>query len=165
MENQMTKRRKKATVKKYRLPRSIRRMFPKVEYAVDATSAIEVSVNKKDCESAEALNPMECALARAAKRELHVDGVIIGMSTSYVIKGNKATRYDTPESVAREIVSFDRHKDFSPGDYHLMPKPPSVRFGESRYPHAGGSGGKQAKRKIHTSARVRVLEKGSESYD
>jgi hypothetical protein len=36
-----------------------------------------------------------------------------------LIKGNTAYRYITPESVVREIISFDRHQDFAPGDYGL----------------------------------------------
>lgn len=151
--------RKKVTVKKYHLPRSLRKMFPKVEYAVDAHAPVYVTVGDKDCKDARKLNPSECALARAARRELHADGVIIGMSTSYIIKGNKAVRFDTPQSVAREIVSFDRHGDFATGDYHLIPKSPSNQFGEKQRGNKGGAN-KTATRKIHISARVRMLPKG-----
>jgi hypothetical protein len=151
--------RKKVTVKKYRIPRSLRKMFPKVEYAVDAHAPVYVTVGEKDCKDARKLNPSECALARAARRELHADGVIIGMSTSYIIKGNKAVRFDTPQSVAREIVSFDRHGDFATGDYHLIPKSPSNQFGEKKRGNRGGAN-KIATRKIHMSARVRMLPKG-----
>jgi hypothetical protein len=144
------------------LPRSVRRMFPQVKFAVDADHAIDVSVNAKDCKEAEALNPSECALARAAKRELKADGVIIGLGASYVIKGDKAIRYHTPESVQREIVSFDRHHDFAPGDYHLPPKSPSVRFGvtQSHRKSDNRPGSKTMKHVMHTSARVRKLPKG-----
>ena len=147
------------------LPRSVRRLFPNVKFAVDADSAIDVSVNAKDCKDAEKLNPSECALARAAKRELKADGVIIGLGASYVIKGDKAVRYHTPESVQREIVSFDRHHDFAPGDYHLPPKSPAVRFGMPTYrgkrSKSKPGDPKTAKHKVHTSARVRKLPKGS----
>lgn len=147
------------------LPRSVRRLFPNVKFAVDADHTIEVSVEAKDCKDAKALNPSECALARAAKRELKADGVIIGMGASYVIKGDKAVRYHTPESVQREIVSFDRHHDFAPGHYYLPPKSPTNRFGResrkrlNRNSIPGDS--KTAKRKIHHSARVRVLPGGA----
>jgi hypothetical protein len=153
---------RKKVEKSVRLPRSIRRMFPKVEFAVDAHSPVHVSVGEKDCKDAKKLNPMDCALARAAKRELKVDGVIIGMSTSYLIKGNKAIRFDTPQSVAREIVSFDRHGDFAIGDYHLTPKAPSNQFGTHRdRPSNAGGANKDAKRRVHhQSARVRMLPRG-----
>lgn len=156
---------KETKEKSFMLPRSVRRLFPNVKFAVDADRAIEVLVEAKDCKDAESLNPSECALARAAKRELHADGVIIGLGASYVIKGDKAVRYHTPASVQREIVSFDRSHDFAPGTYHLPPKSPTVRFGvekqrkDSRKNH--GNGSKVAKRKVHRSARVRTLPMGA----
>ena len=146
---------RKQTVK---LPRAIQRKFPNVMVVTDATKPVSVSVNKKDCKIATKRNPSECALAIAAKRELKVDGVIIGIGTTYLIKNNKAIRFGTPESVRREIVSFDRHQDFNPGEYYLVPKPPSNRLGKyvRRTLHAGGEN-KTAKRKYHYSARVRML--------
>ena len=151
---------KKTTVK---LPRSVRRMFPNVNLVMDATKAVEISVNRRDCKIAEKLNPTECALAKAAKRELKVDGVIIGMGTSYLIKDNKAIRFNTPQSVKREIISFDRHKDFAPGDYYLLPKSEGQRLGASNN-NKNKIGGKykSARRKIHMSARVRLIPKGIE---
>lgn len=144
------------------LPRSVKRLFPDVQVAVDADKPVEVSVSRRDCKDAKRLNPSECALARAARRDLQADGVIIGISSSYVIKGKTAYRFDTPESVKREIVSFDRHQDFAPGDYHLNPKSPSARLGQhtSRQKHSNKD--KTVRRKIHHSARVRVLPKGAE---
>ena len=152
----MTKKNRRAI----RLPRSISKLYPQVEKAYDADKAIEVSVSKKDCADAQRLNPTECALAQAAKRELHAEGVVIGMASSYIIKGKTAYRYQTPGSVAREIVSFDRHQDFAPGDYYLLPKAPSAKFGET---HRGNrtNPNKKVRRKVHTSARVRVLDKGT----
>jgi hypothetical protein len=155
-----TTRRTVKTVKPVRLPRSVRRLFPQVEYAVDAKLPVEVSVKAKDCSEAIKLNPSECALARAAKRELHADGVIIGISSSYVIKGKEAQRFDTPETVKREIVSFDRHQDFAPGEYYLRPKPPTARLGVQTY-KSRNHGSKVVKRRVyHHSARIRVLPKG-----
>jgi hypothetical protein len=154
---------KKTKKNQVKLPRSVKRLFPQVTEAFDADKAVEVSVNKKDCRDSQRLNPSECALAHAAKRELRSDGVIIGMTSSYVIKGKTAIRFATPASVQREIVSFDRHQDFAPGDYYLTPKSPSSRLGayQSR---PGGSGGKNKsiRRKIHRSARVRILPRGVE---
>lgn len=154
----MTRKLKARTI---RLPRSVSRMFPNVTKAVDAGAPVEISVNRKDCKTAKKFDPTECALARAAKRELHAEGVIIGMGSSYIIKGDTAVRFDTPQSVKREIVSFDRHGDFAPGDYYLTPKPPSNRFGVQRENRKNRKGGNhKAKRKIHQSARVRILPKG-----
>lgn len=144
-----------------KLPRAIKRMFPDVETVVDATRPVEISVNKRDCKEAKRLNPSECALARAGRRELKSDGVIIGMASSYVIRGTQAIRFATPASVQREIVSFDRHQDFAPGDYYLTPKCPAQRLGENHRKSRGGGKIKTAKRKIHHSARVRMLPKGN----
>lgn len=143
-----------------KLPRSIHNLFPQVEFAVDADRPIQVSVNQKDCKDAIKLNPSECALARAAKRELKADAVIIGLSSSYVIRGKQAVRFATPERVQREIVSFDRHADFAPGDYTLVPKSPTARFGKTKFRRRHGGDNKEATRKIHHSARVRVLPTG-----
>ena len=143
------------------LPRSLKSLFPQVESLVDATKPVEVAVTRKDCKDSKRLDPTNCALAHAAKRALHADAVIIGMSTSYVIKGNQAIRFATPESVQREIVSFDRHQDFAPGEYYLTPKSPAGRLGASQRKNKGGTN-KKAKRKLHTSERVRILLKGHE---
>ena len=151
-------------IKAIRLPRSVKKLFPQVESCYDAKVAVDVSVSKKDCEEAVMLDPSQCALARAAKREHHVDGVVIGMTTSYLIKGNEAVRFATPMAVQKEIVSFDRHKDFAPGDYHLIPKSPSSRFGEPSHYKPDHGRNKEARRKIHKSARIRLLDKGSAIY-
>jgi hypothetical protein len=147
------------------LPRSVRRLYPQVTTAIDAQAPIAVSVRQKDCSDAEKLDPTNCALARAAKREYKADGVIIGMSSSYIIRGTVATRYQTPEHVQREIVSFDRHGDFAPGEYYLPPKAPTAHFGvqsarttDTRSNRGGGD--HKPKRRHHESARVRVLPKG-----
>lgn len=156
----MSKPKKKSSVK---LPRSIKRMFPNVNHAVDATKAVEISVNRQDCKAGKRMDATECALAQAAKRELKVDGVIVGMSVSYLIKGNEAIRFATPASVRSEIISFDRHQDFAPGDYHLIPKSATSRFGSGyRAKHKGGTS-KTVKRKVHKTARVRVLPHGVEA--
>ena len=142
---------RKQTVKP---PRSLKRMFPNMTSIVDAKAPVEVHVNKRDCDGATPLDLGHCAMARAAMREFKVDAVVIGISTSYLIKGKKAIRFKTPSSVQREIVSFDRHHDFQPGTYRLVPHAPALRLGYQ--------GGKKrsttrhnAKRVIHKTALVR----------
>jgi|SRR4030095_4508853 len=156
---------KKSKPKTTSLPRSLRKLFPNVKYAIDATSPIEVSVDAKDCDGAKKLDPTNCALARAARREYKADGVIIGISSSYIIKGDKATRFATPERVQREIVSFDRHHDFAPGEYTLVPKAPTAKFGSHPRPNREGGANKKARHIRHTSARIRVLPKGSQGEE
>lgn len=154
-QDEMTKR----NARKIKLPKSIKQLFPQVEHAVDADRPVEVSVSAKDCKDAKRLNPTECALAQAARRQFKADAVVIGMSSSYVIRGKEAVRFATPISVQREIVSFDRHQDFAPGQYYLTPKSPTARFGH-KYRVKDHGRNKVAKREIHHSARVRVLPKG-----
>lgn len=150
---------RKTRLRRITLPRSVHQLFPQVENAYDADKPVEISVSGKDCKEAKRLDPTECALAHAAKRELHADAVIIGMSTSYIIKGKQAFRYATPESVSREIISFDRHQDFSPGEYYLTVKAPTAKLNANYRGNAGGKN-KKARRKVHHSARVRMLPKG-----
>jgi|SoiMethySBSTD1v2_1073268.scaffolds.fasta_scaffold26988_10 hypothetical protein len=146
------------------LPRSVARLFPKVTVAVDADQSVDIKVSKKDCTEAKQMDPSECALARAVRRDMEADGAIIGLSSSYIIRGNKAIRFSTPERVQREIVSFDRNHDFAPGDYFLTPKSPSSRMGAPQYKKkaAPTSGAKVAKRKVHHPDRVRILMRGVE---
>lgn len=142
-----------------KVPRSLRRLFPNVDEVIDATRTVRVTVFQRDCSEGKKMQPSECALAKATKRQYHADGAVIGLTSSYIIRGKKALRFATPESVAREVVSFDRHSDFAPGEYHLAPKPPSSRLGIG--PSNTRSGSRSVKRITHTSVRVRELERGS----
>lgn len=97
---------------------------------VDATRPVRVDITPEDCVKGTKKAPNKCAMARAFEREY--DGAIISKSVAYLIRGTKATRYTTPQSVAREIVSFDRHQDFAPGRYSLRPpfQPKVLKPGE-----------------------------------
>jgi hypothetical protein len=66
---------------------------------------------------------------------------------AWIIKGNLAVKYEVPESVAREIVSFDRHHDFRPGEYQLSAVPNSCRMGRKSGAHSGKTGGHRMYRK------------------
>jgi len=153
----------KKTRKKVKLPvpRSISRLYPNVKFCEEATKAINVDVSRNDCKVGRKSDPTECALAKAVKREFHADAAIIGMTTSYIIKDNKAIRYSTPDSVKREIISFDRHQDFEPGSYYLIPSSPANRLGSHR--SSGKSGNHKTRRVYHKTARVRILPSGVDS--
>jgi hypothetical protein len=112
----------------------IHKYHPEVKTVVDAKRAVRVDVTSEDCAKGNKKAPNLCAMARAFEREKNYDGAIISTTVSYLIRGDKATRFMTPESVAREIISFDRHADFTPGRYTL--KPPgetSTMEGKRRY--------------------------------
>lgn len=97
----------------------VRKYHPNVTKVVDAKQKVLIKVTKHDCDSATKKAPGDCAMAKAFKREY--DGAIISMARAYLVKGNVATRYQVPQAVQREIVSFDRHADFAPGEYVLGP--------------------------------------------
>lgn len=108
----------------------VQKYHPKVTKVVDATKQVRVTITADDCRRAKKGAPSQCAMARAFNREW--DGSIISKSVSYLIKGTTAYRFQTPESVVREIVSFDRHKDFRPGNYGLNVPAPSMALGNWR---------------------------------
>jgi len=146
-----------------KLPRSIRRLFPNLKDVTDATAPVHVTVTKRDCTNGKRLKAGECALAVAAQRQYHAQGAVIGMSYSYIVRGDHAIRFATPASVAREIVSFDRHGDFAPGEYGLSAVSPSNRLGKEKVERPGDHGSKKISRIVHKgTARVRVVERGSE---
>lgn len=134
----------------------IRRYFPKVVSVSDATVKVRISVTEVDEQKAKAGEFAQCALAMAAKRELKADGALIGLAFSYLIKGTHATRYRTPEAVQREMVSFDRHKDFDLGVYSLEPAAPRNRLGVAhRKPIERANGTRKPTPPVHITSRVR----------
>lgn len=151
--------RKKMTVAK--LPRSVKRMFPGVKECYDSNKAVDVDVSLGDIKNSKPLDPTNCAVAKAFKRFTNVDAAIIGLATSYLIKGKTAIRFRTPGSVQREIIDFDRHGAFEEGHYYLAPFPKSSRLGMKQ---SGDKKSKdhQPKRKFHKMAKVRVLESGAD---
>lgn len=149
-------------MKSRNIPIAVRRSFPQVRKVVDARERASVQITRGDCgRGARIGNPGECAMARACKRQYGADGAIIGLARSYIIQGDKATRYDTPNSVGREITSFDRRAGFTPGTYHLAAVAPSGRFGvrpgRPRGKPNGSRGSEDHVVRRHRTSRVRVL--------
>jgi hypothetical protein len=108
----------------------VRKYHPNVTRVVDAKRDVEIEVTAEDCKAGKRKGPSSCAMACAFKREY--DGAIISLSTAYLIKGDIAERYMVPSSVSREIVSFDRAKQFAPGDYSLKKPAKSNKLGPRR---------------------------------
>lgn len=111
------------------------RYFPNVREVVDATTPIVVEITSHDQSHSTVMNHTDCALAVACTRATHADGCIIGLTTSFVIKGKVATRYRNTEGISREITSFDREAGFDVGYYQLSPP-------YQKAPHSGPSGRK-----------------------
>lgn len=143
--------------------RRIRRLFPKVLTVSDSTKRVSVIVTEADSQGGKPGEFKACALARACHRELHMDGAIIGLSTSYLIKGTHATRFTTPEAIQREMVSYDRHKDFDPGRYTLNAIGPAKRLGRHTNRPTIGNGKKRRNLDVavHVTSRVRRMGHGN----
>ena len=107
----------------------VQHYFPNVTKVKDAKKNLSIDVTKQDAKEAARRNHESCAMAVACKRKEHADGVIMSVSTAYIIKGNTATRYKVPESVSREIVAFDRDAYFEPGEYRLIKPCPTNLLG------------------------------------
>lgn len=146
--------------------KKIQKNFPSVTRVRDSKGGIKLEVTEKDCKTASKKDPNNCALAKACKRQLNIDGAIIGISYSWLIKGNTATRFQTGENVSREIVSFDRHHDFAPGKgYSLRKVTGGNRLGYNRIKKGlhGKTNRKQrpSPRKViyHKTSNVRTIKK------
>jgi hypothetical protein len=137
----------------------VRKYHPQVNRVVDAKKPITIEVTAKDCRSGKSGKASSCAMARAFEREY--DGAIVSLSTAYIIKGDKATRYQVPQSVSREIVSFDRSHKFEPGEYALN-APSHYKLGQKRKSpqtesRAGGNAYAATKNRNHKTAGIRAL--------
>jgi hypothetical protein len=119
----------------------VQKFFPEVQTVVDATRNQVIEVTKRDETTANKKSHKTCAMAVACKRKFNLDGVVISVNRAYLIKGKKARRFMLPESVSREVVSFDRDGGFEPGQYELSKVPASSRLDrviKSGNGHGGG---------------------------
>lgn len=136
----------------------VRRHFPNVNRIIDAKENLQIEVTKKDEQHAKRKDMNECAMAVACKRVYHADGVIMARSRAYLIKGDLAVRFDVPDSVKREITSFDRGASFAPGFYHLGKITPGMTL-EYKREHSDKGGNKPNKgiRKYHVTEGIRAV--------
>jgi|SRR5262245_2105092 len=133
----------------------VQKYFPQVQMVVDSNKPCVIEVNAEDASSRDLRNPAACSFARACKRTFTADGVIVGLTKSYIIINQKAVRFSNPETVTREIVSFDRMAGFMPGIYTLSAISPCMRLGTMH--RGGGNSGTKGKRRRHVTANVRIL--------
>lgn len=117
----------------------IRRFAPQVDRVADANRPIMVRVTPGDIRKADKKDPSNCAMACSFRRA-GFDAAIIHPTKAYLIKGTLAIRYHVPESVLREIVSFDRHADFKAGVYQLSAIYKTDKIGADTRPSNRGSG-------------------------
>jgi hypothetical protein len=134
----------------------VQKYHPEVKRVLDAKDSVSFTVTAEDCKRGKANQPEGCALARAAMKTY--DGAIISLSTSYLVKGSTAWRYKTPQTVAREIVSFDRNERFEPGEYHLAKIAPCQALGyRTGQPKGKGVHKKKPSRRVHRTTGIREL--------
>jgi hypothetical protein len=136
--------------------------FPRVKHIVEATKTISIEVLPQDAVHGRRKDPEKCALAQACLRTKIAEGAIIGLSFSYLIKGDTATRYKTSVNVAREITSFDRHNEFAAGRYYKLSKvsPASTLEAIRERPRPTGPHNgtrKEVLARVHRTANVRLM--------
>lgn len=139
----------------------VQKRFPSVTSVTDAKKSLFLDVSKQDSASSNPKDHQNCALAKACKRTQQIDGVLVSLSTAYVIVGKVATRYHIPQYAQREIVAFDRRVGFTPGTYEFTAPPKTDRLGKRDAKRkVGGSHGPAngglAKRFRHKTSGVRA---------
>lgn len=122
---------KKYDARKVSLPSKLREAWPDIETVSDGDKIPEFDVTGRDKRGV-SRHGVGCAAARACERQLDIDLAYIGFSYSFLVKGTHATRYRTPATLQRELISNDRHMDFTPGHYFLSLVPPSQRLGRRK---------------------------------
>ncbi len=131
----------------------VQQFYPDVRHVKDAIRPLRIEVTKEDAESRAVRKHKDCALAVACKKMEMVDGAIISVAAAYLVKGDTAIRYKVPQSVAREIVSFDRSGGFEQGEYWL--DKPAHKLGAP-----GASGSNKRRAKPVKKSRFRNVTKG-----
>lgn len=139
----------------YKALKMVKSFFPLVQKVVDADKGVVVEVTKADVAKADIRQHKTCALAVSCQRSFHAEGVIIGLTTAYIIRGNTAYRFKLTDTISREITSFDRGAGYDEGEYLLAPASPAARLGAAhRGGRRSGTGTKRAFR--HYTKNVRV---------
>jgi hypothetical protein len=142
----------------------VQKFFPNVTTVQDAIEPLEVEVKTCDIQRSKTKNHRGCVFARACKRTYGIEGAVIAVKTAYLIDGTTALRYAIPESLSREIVSFDRNGQFAPGDYHI--DSPAYKLKRPK-PISSGSRGTKKKRSsgkanYHATKSIRNLHNPKE---
>lgn len=91
---------------------------------VDAKARAFVAVTQSDVVNAKKANSKHCALSRGALRLPGVVAAYFFRATAFIEYKDRILRYRLPQSVQKEIVSFDRAQIFDPGVYQLSEIPP-----------------------------------------
>lgn len=134
---------------------TVRKFFPQVEVVKDATEPLHVEVTQHDASVSKRKKHSECAMAVACKRSKNLDGVIVSASMAYLVKGKTAVRYSLPQSVAREVISFDRGGGFAPGSYAL--RKPNHELSKGTHHQVGPNMRRKHHIKHHFTSGIRTV--------
>jgi len=96
---------------------------------VDAPKKLTIKVTAGDVQKGKTKDPGSCAAAQALLREKDCTEARVHLGRTYLKMGKKWLRFQTPESLRSEVISFDRGAAFQPGEYTFTPMSPACRFG------------------------------------
>lgn len=104
---------------------------------VDGKRPVRITITENDVAKGKTKDPAACAAARAALRTEACTEARVHLGRTYLkVKTETGrqhwVRYQTPDSIRSEIISFDRGADFTPGEYMLQPMSPANRLGAGR---------------------------------
>ena len=123
---------------------------------VDATKRLQITIKDTDVKNGKTKDPGACAAARACIRQLHCNAARVHLGRTYLQMGKKWVRFNTPEAIRAEIISFDRGALFQAGNYTLSPPQPSHRGNRKRQGSDAPSRGGKARAKPHVIHGVRA---------
>ena len=120
---------------------------------LDAKRAITLTITPNDIAKADRKEPVDCAVARACRRELHAKEARVHLGRVYVrMNEGNWQRFLTPKALRSEIIAFDRGGSFEPGTFVLSaPTPSKVATGKRR----GGKTPIKKARRVTGAKRVR----------
>ena len=95
---------------------------------VDASKRVTIRITPKDVRDGKTKDPGSCAAARACMRDTKASLARVHLGRTYLKIDKKWIRFQTPDALRSEIISFDRGHDFQAGEYVLRPMSPSNRM-------------------------------------
>ena len=96
---------------------------------VDANKNVIIKITARDVRDGKTKDPGSCAAARACMRDMGASQARVHLGRTYLKVDKKWIRFETPEALRSEIISFDRGHDFQAGTYTLRVVRPSHKGG------------------------------------
>lgn len=101
---------------------------------IDAKRNLKITINSDDARKGKGKNPSECAAAVAIMRRFKPYGAKqarVHLGRVYIEYPDAWVRYQTPEALKAEIISFDRGAtgEYMEGNYTLYKPSPTNKLG------------------------------------